>query len=102
MNPDQIIATLRAHKAELRTAGVQSLSLFGSVARSEATEASDVDVLVRLTPDAAQGGFAYFARLDALVRRLQDLLGCSVDVITEPVRKEALRRSIEKDAMLAF
>jgi uncharacterized protein len=53
MNPDQIIATLRAHEAELRTAGVQSLSLLGSVARGEATEASDVDVLVRLTPDAA-------------------------------------------------
>jgi predicted nucleotidyltransferase len=70
-------------------------------ARGEATEA-DVDVLVRLTPDAAQGGFAYFAGLDALVRRLHDLLGCPVDVIAEPVRKERLRRSIEKDAMLAF
>jgi uncharacterized protein len=102
MNRDQILATLRAHEAELRTAGVQSLSLFGSVARGEATEASDVDVLVRLTPDAAQGGFAYFARLDALVRRLRDVLECPVDVVAEPVLKERLRRSIEKDMTLAF
>src|SRR6266849_6250568 len=102
MNQEQIIATLRAHEAELRTAGVQSLSLFGSVARGEATEASDVDVLVRLAPDAAQGGFAYFARLDALVRHLRDVLGCPVDVVAEPVRKERLRRSIEKDVRLAF
>ena len=102
MDQDQIIATLRAHEAELRSAGVQSLSLFGSAARGEATEASDVDVLVRLTPEAAQGGFAYFARLDALVRRLQDVLGCPVDIVAEPVRKERLRRGIEKDVMLAF
>jgi uncharacterized protein len=102
MNRDQILATLRAHEAELRTAGVQSLSLFGSVVRGEATEASDVDVLVRLTPDAAQGGFAYFARLDALVRRLRDVLEYPVDVVAEPVRKERLRRSIEKDMTLAF
>ena len=74
MNRNEIIAILRAHEAELRTAGVQSLSLFGSVARGEATEASDVDVLIRLTPEAGQGGFVYFARLDTLMRRLQDVL----------------------------
>jgi uncharacterized protein len=33
MNRDEVIATLRAHEAELRAAGVERLSLFGSVAR---------------------------------------------------------------------
>jgi predicted nucleotidyltransferase len=33
---EQVIATLRAHEAELRAAGIRALSLFGSVARGDA------------------------------------------------------------------
>jgi predicted nucleotidyltransferase len=48
MRRDEVVATLRAHEAELRHAGVSAWSLFGSVARDAARETSDVDVLVRL------------------------------------------------------
>jgi predicted nucleotidyltransferase len=47
MTRDQVIATLRQHEPELRSAGVVSLSLFGSTARDEADPA-DVDIAVRL------------------------------------------------------
>jgi hypothetical protein len=30
------------------------------------------------------------------------MLGCPVDVVTEPIRTERLRRAVEKEAMLAF
>ncbi len=102
MDREQAIARLRAHEAELRAAGVERLSVFGSVARGDQTEGSDVDVAIRLSPEAAQGGFAYFERLDALTRRLHDILGCPVDVVTEPIRQERLRRTIEREAMFAF
>jgi predicted nucleotidyltransferase len=102
MHRDHAIAILRAHEPELRAAGVEHLSIFGSVAREEAKSSSDVDVLVRLTPEANRGGFAYFGRLDDLTRRLEEILGCSVDVIAEPVRKERLRENIEREATLAF
>jgi hypothetical protein len=102
MDRDRVIAILRAHEPELRAAGVERLSIFGSLARGEATDASDVDVLVRLTAEASQGGFIYFGRLDALVRRLEEILGCPVDIVTEPVRAERLRANIEHEAMLAF
>src|ERR1700751_3594679 len=102
MNRDEVIATLRAHKAEWRAAGVERLSLFGSVARGDQTERSDVDVAIRLSPEAADGGSAYFGRLDALTRRIRDILGRPVDVVTEPIRTERLRRAVEKEAMLAF
>jgi predicted nucleotidyltransferase len=102
MNRDEALAILRAHQAELRAAGVESLSLFGSTARGDATLGSDVDVVVRLTPEASQGGFAYFGRLDDLTRRLREILGCPVDVIAEPVRKDRLRQSIAREATLAF
>jgi uncharacterized protein len=102
MDREEVIATLRAHEAELRAAGVERLSLFGSVARGDQTELSDVDVAIRLRPEAANGGFAYFGRLDALVRRIGDILGCPVDVVTEPIRTERLKRAVEKESMLAF
>src|SRR5712691_12397080 len=102
MHRDYAIAIPRAHAAALRAAGVEHLSIFGSVARGEAESSSDVDVVVRLTPEAMQGGFAYFGRLDDLTRRVEEILGCSVDVIAEPVRRERLRKNIEREATLAF
>jgi predicted nucleotidyltransferase len=102
MNKDRILAQLRAHKAELEAAGVEKISIFGSLARAEATESSDVDLVIRLSPECSEGGFVYFGRMEALEQRLREILGCSVDIVTEPVRKERLRRIIERDATLAF
>ena len=102
MDREQAVALLRAHEAELKAVGVARLSIFGSVARGDAIASSDVDVVIRLSPEAAQGGFAYFGRLDAINRRLEEILGCSVDVVAEPVRKERLRQTIEREATLAF
>jgi predicted nucleotidyltransferase len=102
MDKDSILAQLRAHEAELKAAGIASLSIFGSVARGDATDRSDVDVVVRLSPERSECGFAYFGQLDALTQRLQEILGCPVDIVSEPVRKERLRRAIERDAALAF
>jgi predicted nucleotidyltransferase len=100
MITDDILAKLRAHEPELRAAGVASLSLIGSVARGDARDNSDVDVVVRLSEDVA--GFAYFGRLDRLGRRLETILGRPVDVVAEPVRKDRLKRGIEKDLTVAF
>ena len=43
MERDDAIAKLRAHEAELRQLGVEHLYLFGSTARGEAREDSDID-----------------------------------------------------------
>ena len=102
MTRDEVIAKLRVHEPELRAAGVVSLSVFGSVARGEEEAGSDVDVVVCLSEEASQGGFAYFGRLEALSRRLHEILGRPVDLIAEPVSKDQLRRNIEKERLLAF
>ena len=102
MQRDQVITTLRRHEPELRASGVASLSVFGSVARGDDGEGSDVDVVVRLTEEASRGGFAYFGRLEALRHRLTAIAGRPVDVIAEPVRKERLRQAIETESALAF
>lgn len=45
MDKGRVIETLRAHQDELRAAGVVRLSVFGSVARGEASQQSDVDLM---------------------------------------------------------
>jgi predicted nucleotidyltransferase len=102
MRRDEIIAKLRSREADLRAAGVASLALFGSVARGDDDNDSDVDVVVQLTDRASNRGFAYFGQIEALQRDLSDLLGRRVDVIAEPVSKERLRQRIEKDRTVAF
>ena len=102
MSSEDIITKLRAHEEELRAAGVTSLALFGSSARGEAREDSDVDVVVRLTDEARRGGFAYFGRIDSLSRRLAEILERPVDVVAEPIMKDRLRHAIEKDRIVAF
>jgi predicted nucleotidyltransferase len=94
----QVLATLRAHEAELRAAGIRRLSLFGSVARGDAAPDSDVDLAAELDPAARIGLFA----LAALERRLGELVGRPVDLLPEPVEKPRLRRNIEKDRLRAF
>ncbi len=60
MKRDEIIRILNEHRAELaKQYGVKSLALFGSVARDEATPASDVDLLVEF--DRPVGLFGLFA-----------------------------------------
>ena len=49
---EDVIATLRAHETDLRAAGIQSLALFGSVARGDADPDSDVDLAVKFDPAA--------------------------------------------------
>lgn len=44
MDRRTVIATLKVHEAELRQLGLISLSLFGSLARGQAAEDSDIDV----------------------------------------------------------
>jgi len=45
-------STIQPVRNRLRSAGVRRLGIFGSVARGEAGEESDVDVLVRFHPEA--------------------------------------------------
>jgi uncharacterized protein len=77
---------LRARRGEiLRVAaeyGASNVRVFGSVARGEDDDKSDVDILVDLPAQEAEGGFAYFGRLEDLKRAFAELLGRNVDVLT--------------------
>ena len=64
MGVDELVKAKREDILRLAVKhGAKSVRIFGSVARGEVQSNSDVDVVVRLTPEAREGGFAYFGRL---------------------------------------
>jgi predicted nucleotidyltransferase len=95
---ERVIATLRAHEAELRQAGLRSVSLFGSVARGETEGDSDIDLAAEFDPAARMD----LLQLTALERRIAELLGSPVDLLPEPAEKSRLRDQINRDRLRAF
>lgn len=57
--------------------GARNIRVFGSVARGQAGPASDLDILVRFDPDRS------LLDLIGFEQDLAELLGFSVDVVTE-------------------
>ena len=97
MTREDILAKLAASRPDLDTFHVVSLSVFGSVARDEASADSDVDVLVEFDLEAVVGLFE-FVRLQ---RYLTQLLGRRVDLATPDALHKALRASILSEAIRA-
>ncbi len=90
------IDLVQSHQQELRKLGVNSLNLFGSVARDQANLQSDVDILVEL--DESVGFFEFFQ----IRHYLEDLFQCPVDLGTVDALKEHLRQPILKEAIHVF
>lgn len=89
MKQDVVLRALKQKNTELTTKfGVKSLLLFGSVARNEATSASDVDLLVEFNRPV--GYFGLFALQDYL----EKLLGCPVDLGTPDSLKPYIKERI--------
>ena len=93
-NRDQVLALLRAHKATLaQRFGVAELSLFGSFARDQATDDSDLDILISFH------GTSDWQRYFGAQFYLEDLLGRPVDLVTDKALREELRPFVEREAV---
>lgn len=95
MDRDEILALLKSRKRHLKKFGVQSLSIFGSVARDQARKNSDVDILVDFEKPV---GLFEFARLQIY---LEKTLGLKVDLVTREALREELREDILREAIRA-
>ncbi|MEF8797484.1 MAG: nucleotidyltransferase family protein [Salinivenus sp.] len=85
--------TLRRHLLELREEyGVESFALFGSYVRGEQQPDSDIDILV--TFDDPPGLLAFIE----LEHTLSDLLGQSVDLVTENALKPRIGDRVRQEA----
>ncbi len=73
--------------------GAHDVRMFGSFARGEAQQSSDLDVLIKLEAGRS------LLDLVAIKQDLEDLLGCSVDVVTEDAVSPHIRDQVLKDAV---
>ena len=98
--------TLKAKKEELRALarlwedkGLFNLRIFGSVARGDDDEDSDIDFVVRIGKgrNGRKPGLEFFA----FAEELEKLLGTKVDLVSEASCPEYLKKSIEKEAIPA-
>ena len=92
----EYIQIIRAHAPELQSRfGIQSMSLFGSVARNEQHEGSDVDLFVKMPPK-------FFNYIEAS-EYLRNILECDVDLISDHRNlRPFFRKQIERDGINIF
>ena len=94
MNRAEVLDILRAHRRTLADRfGVSELAPFGSFARDQARDQSDVDILVRFsTPATANAyfGFQFY---------LEDLLCRRVDLVTSKARRPEFQPFVEREAV---
>ena len=73
--------------------GARDVRVFGSIARGQADEHSDIDLLVRMEPGRSLLDHA------ALWLGIEQLLGCKVDVVSEGGLKSRIRERVLREAV---
>ena len=97
MGRDEAIRRLRRHEADLRRLGVEHLHMFGSTARGEAKEGSDIDLFF----DHEKGKIGVFELMD-VKERAAGILGLKTDIMTRNSLHPRLKKRIEESAVLVF
>lgn len=92
----EYIDIIRSHSSELnKLFGITSIRLFGSVARNEHREGSDVDIFVTMPPK--------FLNYIQASQYLEELLGCPVDLICDHRNlRPFFKEQIERDGINIF
>jgi len=83
---DEILRIARAH-------GARNVRVFGSAARGDADETSDVDFLVEFEPGTS------LLQHGAMIAELEELLGRKVDVAPEKTLREGVRDRVLREAV---
>jgi len=97
MERDEAISRLQRHEADLRKLGVERLYLFGSTARGQARDDSDVDLFF----DYEKGALSLFGLMDVKDYAAR-ILGRKTDIMTRDSLHKTLRQKIEASAVRVF
>lgn len=95
MDRRQAASIVKQHAEVIRARGVTHLALFGSLARGDAGNQSDVDVVVDIEPGRK------FSLIDLASLRvfLSDILACEADVVIREDLRPRFREEIERDTV---
>jgi predicted nucleotidyltransferase len=97
MERDEAISRLQQHEVDLKRLGVERLYMFGSTARGEASDDSDVDLFF----DYQKGKLGFFDLMD-VKEFAAKILGRKTDIMTRDSLHKTLRQSIEATAVRVF
>jgi uncharacterized protein len=97
MKRDDAISRLKQHETDLKRLGVEHLYMFGSTARGEANEDSDVDLFF----DYEKGKLGLFELMD-VKEYAASILGRKADIMTRDSLHKTLRQQIEETAVRVF
>jgi hypothetical protein len=92
-HPDRVLARADEIRGIAARHGAFDVRVFGSRARGEASGGSDLDLLV-----AFEEGRSLFDLID-LKQELEELLGCSVDIVTERSLSPHLGERVRREAV---
>lgn len=94
-----ILLKIKQLKDKYIAEGFIILGVFGSYARNEQTEASDIDILYRLEERFVDryNGFEAFARLTQIKRELEQVLGKNVDIASVNTNNQVLKNYALQD-----
>lgn len=88
---NEILSTLRKHKSVLSEKySIRRIAIFGSFARGDATESSDLDLMVELSQPI---GLDFVSLGD----ELEEMLQIKVDLLSAAALKDSLRNSVYED-----
>lgn len=93
----KVIKTIQAHKEELeKKYNIKKLFVFGSIARGDSKDTSDVDIMVDFTDEnEIPHGFEYIG----MCLEIEKLLGGNVDVVRRTIIRAELKDRILKEAI---
>ncbi len=97
MKRDEAISRLKQHEAGLKRLGVEHLYMFGSTARGEANEDSDIDLFF----DCEKGKLGVFELME-VKEYAASILSRKADIMTRDSLHKTLRQQIEEAAVRVF
>ena len=94
MNKEEILKKLRENKEKIKEFGVKRIGVFGSFARDEAGEESDIDIIVEF-----EEGKKNFDNFINLAFFLEELFGKKIDLLTSESISPYIKPYVEKEVI---
>ena len=88
-----ILNFLKDHKEEFKSVyGVTKIGLFGSYARNEATQSSDIDIAVEI--ESKNSFRSFFSLLNYLKKNLNANIDLGIESSIKPILKESIMKEM--------
>ena len=103
LSSDEILQTIRVFNREYEKTGLRLMGLFGSYARDEATDFSDIDIAYRIdhTKFYPDNAFKKLEAIQEIREKLERAFERKVDLVPYPKEDSPLKERLEKEMLVA-